>query len=63
MNTYDLLCLKQPNFSTAWKLMQSHTRDLSYPEIGNTNFKGILWTFKRQLALKYKYDVEFLLFT
>ena len=24
----------------------------SYPEIGNTNFKGALWTFKQQLALK-----------
>ena len=34
-----------------------------YPEIGDADFKSALWTFKQQLALKYKYVREFLLFS
>ena len=33
----------------------------SYPEIGNANFKGSLWTFKQQLTLKCESIVKFLL--
>ena len=34
-----------------------------HPEIGNTNFKCALWSFKQQLALKCEHVVEFLLFS
>ena len=33
------------------------------PEIGDAKFKAALWTLKQQLAFKYEYVVEFLLFS